>query len=205
MGKQVWKPGNMVYPLPVVMISCKEEGKAPNIITVAWTGTICTNPAMVYISVRPERYSYDIIKNSGEYVINLTTESLAYATDYCGVKSGRDIDKFKEMKLTPVMGSLKQAPMIKECPVSIECVVEQIIPLGSHDMFVAKVIAVHVDDQYIDEFGKFHLSQTKPIAYSHGEYYNLGNRLGTFGYSVKKPEKKGKKAIKRNSKNRQKR
>ena len=205
MGKQVWKPGNMVYPLPVVMISCKEEGKVPNIITVAWTGTICTNPAMVYISVRPERYSYDIIKNSGEYVINLTTESLAYATDYCGVKSGRDIDKFKEMKLTPVMGSLKQAPMIKECPVSIECAVEQIIPLGSHDMFVAKVIAVHVDDQYIDELGKFHLSKTNPIAYSHGEYYNLGNRLGTFGYSVKKTEKKGKKAIKRNSKNRQKR
>ena len=208
MGKQIWKPGNMVYPLPVVMVSCKEEGKAANIITVAWTGTVCTNPAMVYISVRPERHSYDIIKNSKEFVINLTTEELAYATDYCGVKSGRDLDKFKETGLTPVMGSLKHAPMIKESPVNVECVVEQIIPLGSHDMFVAKVVAVHVDDKYMDEKGKFHLSKSDPIVYSHGEYYNLGKQLGTFGYSVKKPEKKTKGHV-RNSrktlKNRQKR
>ena len=200
MGKQIWKPGNMVYPLPVVMVSCKEEGKVPNIITVAWTGTTCTNPAMVYISVRPERYSYHIIKKSKEFVINLTTEKLAYTTDFCGVKSGRDIDKFKETGLTAVMGSLKQAPMIKESPVIIECVVVDVIPLGSHHMFVAKVVAVHVDEEYMDELGKFHLSQANPIVYSHGEYYNLGNKLGTFGYSVKKTQKKARKNFK-NSKN----
>ena len=205
MGKQIWKPGNMVYPLPVVMVSCGQEGKSPNIITVAWTGTICTNPTMVYISVRPERYSYDMIKNSGEFVINLTTEKLAYATDYCGVKSGRDIDKFKEVELTAVMGSLKQAPMIKESPVNIECVVENIVPLGSHHMFVAKVVQVHVDEEYMDEKGKFHLSQADPIVYSHGEYYNLGKQLGTFGYSVKKPEKKSKGHIRASQKNKNKR
>ncbi len=190
MGKQVWKAGNMVYPLPVVMVSCKEEGKEPNIVTVAWTGTICTNPAMVYISVRPERYSYDMIKNSGEFVINLTTESLAYATDLCGVKSGRNMNKFKETGLTPVQGSLTWAPLIKESPVNIECKVEQILPLGSHHMFVAKVVAVHVDETYMDEKGKFHLSNANPIVYSHGEYYNLGKMIGTFGYSVKKQSKK---------------
>ena len=204
MGKQIWKPGNMVYPLPVVMVSCKEEGKAPNIITVAWTGTICTNPAMVYISVRPERYSYDIIKNSGEFVINLTTEKLAYATDYCGVKSGRDIDKFKETGLTAIMGSLTQAPMIKESPVNIECVVEQVLSLGSHDMFVAKVVSVQVEEDYMDEKGKFHLSAANPIVYSHGEYYNLGKQIGTFGYSVKKTDKKSKehsRSLRKNYKN----
>ncbi len=208
MGKHVWKPGNMVYPLPVVMVSCKEEGKVPNIITVAWTGTICTNPAMVYISVRPERYSYNIIKKSEEFVINLTTEKLAYSTDFCGVKSGRDIDKFKETGLTAVMGSLKHAPMINESPVNIECAVVDIIPLGSHHMFIAKVVAVHVDEEYMDELGKFHLSQANPIVYSHGEYYNLGKKLGTFGYSVKKTQKKARQHFsnsKNNNKNRQKR
>lgn len=216
MGKQEWKPGNMVYPLPAVMVSCNEEGKAANIITVAWTGTVCTNPAMVYISVRPERYSYDIIKNSKEFVINLTTEALVYATDFCGVKSGRDMDKFKETGLTPMMGTLKQAPMITESPVNIECVVEQVLPLGSHHMFLAKVVAVHVDESYMDEKGKFHLSQASPIVYSHGEYYNLGKLLGTFGYSVKKPQKKTKESgyhtknrimnkNNKNNKNRQKR
>ncbi len=205
MGKQIWKPGNMVYPLPVVMVSCGEEGKAPNIITVAWTGTICTNPAMVYISVRPERHSYDMIKNSGEFVINLTTEQLAYATDYCGVKSGRDMDKFKESRLTAVMGSLKQAPMIKESPVNIECVVESILPLGSHHMFIAKVVQVHVEEEYMDEKGKFHLSQSDPIVYSHGEYYNLGKQLGTFGYSVKKSEKKPKGRVRTSPKRKNKR
>lgn len=192
MEKQQWKPGNMLYPLPAVMVSCKKEDKAANIITVAWTGTICTNPAMVYISVRPERYSYDIIKNSKEFVINLTTEELVYATDFCGVRSGRDMDKFKETGLTPVMGTLKQAPMIAESPVNIECVVEQVLPLGSHHMFLARVVAVHVDPSYMDEKGKFHLSKASPIVYSHGEYYNLGKLLGTFGYSVKKPQKKSK-------------
>lgn len=194
MKKQTWKAGNMVYPLPVVMVSCKEEGKPANIVTVAWTGTVCTNPAMVYISVRPERHSYDMIKNSGEFVINLTTKNLAFATDYCGVRSGRDVDKFKEMKLTPLPASQVGAPLIGESPVNIECKVEQILPLGSHHMFLAKVVAVNIDEQYLDEKGKFHLEKANPVVYSHGEYYDLGELVGTFGYSVRKtkPNKKKK-------------
>lgn len=189
MEKQTWKPGNMVYPLPVVMVSCAEEGKNPNIITVAWTGTVCTNPAMVYISVRKERHSYDMIKNSKEFVINLTTKDLAHATDFCGVRSGRDMNKFEVMNLTPMKGQVVNAPLIKESPVNIECVVEQVIPLGSHDMFLAKVVAVNVDEQYMDEKGKFQLAKANPIVYSHGEYYDLGDFIGTFGYSVRKPKK----------------
>lgn len=194
MKKQTWKAGNMVYPLPVVMVSCKEEGKPANIVTVAWTGTVCTNPAMVYISVRPERHSYDMIKNSGEFVINLTTKDLTFATDYCGVRSGRDVDKFKEMKLTPLSASQVGAPLIGESPVNIECKVEQILPLGSHHMFLAKVVAVNIDEQYLDEKGKFHLEKANPVVYSHGEYYDLGELVGTFGYSVRKtkPNKKKK-------------
>ncbi len=194
MKKQTWKAGNMVYPLPVVMVSCKEEGKPANIVTVAWTGTVCTNPAMVYISVRPERHSYDMIKNSGEFVINLTTKDLTFATDYCGVRSGRDVDKFKEMKLTPLPASQVGAPLIGESPVNIECKVEQILPLGSHHMFLAKVVAVNIDEQYLDEKGKFHLEKANPVVYSHGEYYDLGELVGTFGYSVRKtkPNKKKK-------------
>lgn len=189
MSKEFWKAGNMLYPLPVVMISCKRENEKPNIITVAWTGTVCTNPAMVYISVRKERYSYDIIKESEEFVINLGTEELAHATDYCGVKSGRSVDKFEEMKLTPIQGNYVSAPLIKESPVNIECKLKQIIPLGSHDMFLAEVLGVHVDTKYLNEKGKFELSKANPIVYSHGEYYGLGDLLGTFGYSVRKNKK----------------
>lgn len=186
MGKIEWKPGNMLYPLPVVMVSTADENGRNNILTIAWTGTIGTNPAMVYISVRPERYSYDIIQKTGEFVINLTTEELAYATDYCGVKSGRDIDKFNEMKLTPVSGTHVKAPLIKESPVNIECRVTELKKLGSHDMFLAEVVAIHVDEQYMDETEKFHLSKAAPIVYSHGDYYGLHDLIGTFGYSVKK-------------------
>lgn len=193
MEKELWKPGNMLYPLPAVMVSCMEEGKKPNIITVAWTGTVCTNPPMVYISVRPERYSYEIIKNSGEFVINLTTEQLCRAVDYCGVRSGRDVDKFKEMQLTPSVSETVQAPGILESPVNIECRVEEIKELGSHHMFLAQVTAVRVDKKYMDERGRFDLSQSYPLIYSHGEYYKTGARIGKFGYSVQKPKKGRKK------------
>lgn len=189
MGKELWKPGNMLYPLPAVMVSCQDNESKPNIITVAWTGTICTNPAMVYISVRPERYSYSLIKNSGEFVINLTTKKLVKAVDFCGVRSGKEIDKFKEMHLTPVAGDVVKAPLIKECPVNIECRVESIQELGSHHMFIAKVEGVHVDADYLDKNGRFDLNQSDLIIYSHGEYFNLGEKLGTFGYSIKKRRK----------------
>lgn len=176
----------MLYPLPVVMVSVADKEGKPNIITIAWTGTVCSNPPMVSISVRPERYSYDVIKETGEFVINLTTKDLTYATDYCGVKSGCDVDKFKEMGLTALPGKEVKAPLIAESPVNIECKVTQVIPLGSHDMFLAEVVAVHVDEKYIDEKGKFHLEKAEPIAYSHGDYLATGELLGTFGYSVKK-------------------
>ncbi len=190
MAKQMWKPGNMIYPVPVVMVSVADKEKRPNIITVAWTGTTCTNPAMAYISVRKERYSHGILMETGEFVINLTTEKLAYATDYCGVRSGRDVDKFKEMKLTSIEAQTISAPMIAESPVNIECKVKQILNLGSHDMFLAEVTAVHADEQYMDERGRFDLQKANPIVYSHGEYYGLGKPIGTFGYSVKKKSKK---------------
>lgn len=186
MSKEYWKAGNMVYPLPAVMVSVGGNECKPNIITIGWTGTICTNPAMVYISVRPERYSYDIIKNTSEFVINLTTENLVKEVDYCGVKSGRNVDKFKEMNLTPVTGNQVQAPYIKECPVNIECRVEQILKLGSHDMFIAKVLGVHIDKKYLNEKGKFELNKANPIVYSHGEYYGIGKLLGSFGYSIRR-------------------
>lgn len=186
MGKEVWKPGNMLYPLPVVMVSVADKAGNYNIITIAWAGTICSNPPMVSISVRPERYSYDIIKETGEFVINLTTKDLTYATDYCGVKSGRDVDKFKEMNLTALPGDKVKAPLIAQSPVNLECKVTEVIPLGSHDMFLAEVVAVHVDDKYMDEKGKFHLEQAEPIVYSHGAYLETGKQMGTFGYSVKK-------------------
>ena len=186
MGKIQWKPGNMVYPLPAVMVSCADEEGNSNIITVAWTGTICTNPPMAYISVRPERHSYEMIRKTGEFVINLTTKDLVYATDYCGVRSGKDVDKFAEMKLTKEQGSVVAAPMIGESPVNIECKVREIKELGSHHMFLADVVAVHVDDSYMNEKQKFELGKAEPICYSHGEYYGMGELLGTFGYSVKK-------------------
>jgi len=190
MSKQVWKPGNMVYPLPVVMVSLADRAGKSNIITVAWTGTVCTNPAMVYISVKPERYSYDILKETKEFVINLTTEATAYATDYCGVKSGRQVDKFKELKLTKEKAEHVASPMIGECPVNIECKVVEIKKLGSHHMFLAKVLAVHVDEEYLNNKGKFQLEDAKPIVYSHGDYFSLGRKVGEFGYSVKKRKSK---------------
>ena len=186
MAKQLWKPGNMLYPLPAVMVSVADAQGRPNIITLAWVGTVCTNPPMVSISVRPERYSYPILRETGEFVINLTTKELTYATDYCGVKSGRDGDKFKEMKLTPIPGQHVKAPLIEESPVNIECRVRQVLELGSHDMFLADVLAVHVDEKYMDEKGKFHLEKSEPIVYSHGDYLATGELLGTFGYSVRK-------------------
>ena len=195
MGKQIWKPGNMVYPLPAVMVSTADKKGNTNILTIAWTGTVCTNPAMVYISVRPERYSYHMIKESGEFVINLTTEELIRATDFCGVRSGKDMDKWKECRLTEGKAvSLEYAPVIEQSPVNIECKVKSIQELGSHHMFLAEVTAVQADEKYMDENGKFELNKTGLVAYSHGEYLGLGKRLGTFGYSVrKKPAGKKKK------------
>lgn len=194
MGKQVWKAGNMVYPLPAVMVSTADKSGKSNILTIAWTGTICTNPAMVYISVRPERYSYHMLKESGEFVINLTTEQLAKATDYCGVRSGKNVDKWKEANLTPAKAEkLQYAPVIEECPVNIECKVTEVKELGSHHMFLAEVLAVQIDEQYLNEKNKFELNKTGLMAYSHGEYLSLGKKIGTFGYSVKKKKKKHKK------------
>ena len=186
MSKQSWKPGNMLYPLPVVMVSCNRKGEKPNIVTVAWTGTICSDPAMVSISVRPERYSHDIIEETGEFVINLVTKDLTYATDYCGVRSGRDVDKFKEMNLTPLPSKMIDAVGIEESPVNIECKVVEVKKLGSHDMFIAEVVNVTVDDRYMDENNKFNLNDSDLVAYSHGECFTLGEKIGTFGYSVRK-------------------
>lgn len=186
MGKQSWKPGNMLYPLPVVLVSAADEEGNTNVLTVAWAGTVCSDPPMVSVSIRPERYSYRMIKETGEFVINLTTEELAYAADYCGVVSGRDADKFKNMHLTPVKGDVVKAPLIKESPVNIECIVKDIKSLGSHDMFIAQVAAVHVDEKYMDTKNKFHLEDAHPIVYSHGIYMSLGKKIGTFGYSVRK-------------------
>lgn len=186
MAKEIWRPGNMLYPLPVVMVTVADKEGKPNIITLAWVGTICSDPPMVSISVRPERYSYQILKDTGEFVINLTTKDLVYATDYCGVKSGRDVDKFKEMGLTAVPASKVKAPMIEESPVNLECRVTEVKALGSHDMFMAEVVAVHADEKYMDEKHRFHLEKAEPIVYSHGTYFTCGQELGTFGYSVRK-------------------
>ncbi len=190
MAKISFKPGNMLYPLPVVMVSVADREGNSDIVTVAWAGTICTNPPMVSISVRPERFSHHMLMETGEFVINLTTKELVFATDYCGVKSGRDVDKWKEMNLTPVMGNVVKVPCIAESPVNIECKVVKVEHLGSHDMFTAEVVAVSVDDAYMDEKNSFHLSQANPIVYSHGEYYLLGEKLGRFGYSIQKPKTK---------------
>ncbi|MDD4843430.1 MAG: flavin reductase family protein [Anaerotignum sp.] len=191
MGKAIWKPGTVLYPVPVVMVSCGTEENA-NIITVAWTGTINSDPAMTYVSIRPSRHSFELIKNSKEFVINLVTKDLTYACDFCGVKSGRDMDKFKEMKLTAKKGEKVDAPIIYESPVNIECKVKEIIPLGTHHMFLAEVVSVSVSDEYLDETGKFHFNDAEPVCYSHGAYFTLGEQLGTFGYSVKKPKKTSK-------------
>lgn len=184
--KEVWKPGNMLYPVPAVMVSCGRPGGTPNIITVAWAGTACSDPVMVSVSVRKERYSYDILKETGEFVVNLVTKDLAYSADYCGVKSGRDVDKYKDMKLTPLESTYIQTPGIEESPVNLECRVCRVLELGSHDMFLARVAGVTVDKDYMDEKGKFHLNDAGLVAYSHGEYFLLGEKLGKFGYSVQK-------------------
>lgn len=189
MAKQEWKPGNMIYPLPAVLVSATDGEGHDNLLTVAWVGTVCTNPPMVSISVRPERYSYGLIRRTGEFVINLTTAELSYAVDFCGVRSGRDVDKFAELNLTKVPASHVQAPMLEQSPVSIECRVEEVKELGSHHMFLAKVLAVHADEKYMDETGKFCLNDADLLVYSHGEYHRSGERLGTFGYSVKKEKK----------------
>jgi Conserved protein/domain typically associated with flavoprotein oxygenases, DIM6/NTAB family len=191
MTKILWKPGTMIYPVPAVMVTCGSEPSEYNIITIAWTGTICTDPAMCYISVRPMRHSYDIIKRNGEFVINLATRELAYATDWCGVKSGRDHDKFKEMGLTPIPASKVKAPLIKESPVNIECVVKEIKELGSHHMFISEVVAINADMKYIDEkSGRFNLADANPMGYLHGKYYETGRLIGKFGFSVEKKKKR---------------
>lgn len=188
MSKVTWKPGTFLYPLPVVMVSCGTMQK-PNIITVAWTGIINTNPAMVYISVRPSRYSYKLIKKQGEFIINLTTENLVRATDWCGVKSGVKIDKFKEMKLHKEKAKFVKCPMIKESPVSVECKVKEIKEMDSHHMFIAEVLAINSDKKYIDDKGAFDISRCNLIAYSNGHYYQMGKKIGKFGFSVEKKKK----------------
>ena len=181
----------MIYPLPAVLVSCGCEPSEYNVLTVAWVGTLCTNPPMCYISVRPERYSYPIIQKNGEFVINLTTKDMAYATDWCGVRSGKDYNKFEEMKLTPGKAEVVKAPIIEESPVSIECRVKEIIPLGSHHVFIADVVNVQADEAYIDPAtGRFCLERAEPIVYSHGEYFALGDALGRFGWSVRRKRRK---------------
>ena len=192
MGRISFKPGNMLYPLPAVMVTCQKENEKPNIITVAWAGTVCSDPAMVSISVRKERFSHHLIRESGEFVINLTTEKLARATDYCGVRSGLEVDKFKETGLTPIPSTVVKAPSILESPVNIECRVVDVKELGSHDMFLAEVVHVSVEDALLDENGTFHLNRANLLAYSHGRYFGLGKEIGTFGFSVKKKNKKRK-------------
>lgn len=186
MAKQSWRGGNMLYPVPAVMVSCARPDEKPNIITVAWAGTVCSSPAMLSISVRPERYSYDIIRETGNFVVNLVNRDLVYAADYCGVRSGRDTDKFRQMGLTPLPSQHVDAPGIAESPVNLECSVKQVIPLGTHDLFLAEIVGVTVDERYMDEKGTFHLNDAGLVTYSHGAYFELGEKLGTFGYSVKK-------------------
>jgi len=191
MEKRIWKPGTLIYPLPAIMVSCGDINGEKNIITIAWTGTICSNPPMCYISVRPERHSYKIIKESGEFVINLTTKDLAFATDFCGVKSGRDLDKFKEMKLTPIAASIVKCPMIAESPLNIECKVLEIKQIGSHDMFIAEVIAVHASEELFNPItDAFDLNASQLLVYSHGQYMFATKKIGKFGYSVMKEKTK---------------
>ena len=192
--KQNWRPGTMIYPLPAVLVSCGSSEEEYNVFTASWTGTICSDPAMCYVSIRPERHSYGLIKKHMEFVLNLTTEQLAYATDWCGVRSGRDYNKFQEMHLTPVKGVMVEAPYILEAPMSIECRVKEVVKLGTHDMFIAEAVNVIADDRYIDpESGAFSLEKAGIIAYCHGQYYRLGERLGKFGWSVEKKKKSSKK------------
>lgn len=193
MRKLIWKPGTMIYPVPAVMVSCGSTPVEYNIITVSWTGTICTDPAMCYISVRPSRHSYDIIRRNGEFVINLTTSGLAFATDWCGVRSGSEYDKFREMKLTPAAATKVRAPLIRESPVNIECVIKEIKELGTHHMFISEVVAVNADNELYDEkTGLFRLNDAGPLCYLHGSYYETGKFIGKFGFSVQKKKRKKK-------------
>ena len=189
MSKTTWKPGTFIYPLPAVMVSCGTMKKS-NIITVAWTGIINTEPAKVYISIKPSRYSYEIIKKQREFVINLTTQNLAKATDWCGVKTGAKVDKFKEMNLHKEKAKFVKCPMIKESPVSVECKVKEIKNLGSHHMFIAEVLAINADEKYINKKGAFDIAKCNLIAYSNGHYYTLGRKIGRFGFSVQKKKKR---------------
>lgn len=185
-SKEIWKPGNMLYPLPAVLVSVGTKSGRDNLVTVAWTGTICTNPPMVYISLRPERYSHGLIRETGEFAINLTNKDLEYATDWCGVKSGKDVDKWKACGLTKGKANqLEYTPILMESPVNIECKVTKIEELGSHDMFLAEVVGVQVSQELLDEKGRFHLNQAGLLAYSHGQYRELGAEIGRFGWSVK--------------------
>lgn len=193
MSKIIWKPGTFIYPLPVVMVSCGDMDKS-NIITVAWTGIINTDKPMCYISIRKERYSHDIIKKTKEFVINLTNKNLAYATDWCGVKTGAKVDKFKEMKLTKERAKFVKCPLIKESPVSIECRVKEIKELGSHDMFMAEILSIDADESYIDEKGAFDITKCNLITYANGKYFTLGKQVGTFGYSVAKKKNRKRKS-----------
>ena len=182
-----WKPGTMIYPLPALLISCGSTPEEYNLFTASWAGTICSDPAMCYVSIRPERHSYEIIRRNMEFVINLTTEELARATDWCGVRSGRDYNKFEEMQLTPGPSEKVSAPIVMEAPLSIECRVKEIVPLGTHDMFIAEVLNVQADSRYLnEETGKWNLDESLPLVYVHGGYYKLGEKLGHFGWSVKK-------------------
>lgn len=196
MTRQYWRASNLLNPVPAVLISCADENGKPNVMTAAWAGTICSDPVMVSVSIRKQRYSHDIIARTGEFVMNLSTKKLAKVTDFVGVRSGRDIDKFAlegEMKLTPYPSRFVKAPGIEESPVSLECKVVQVLELGTHDMFIAKVLSTNIDDTYLDENGKLDLKKAELIAYNHGEYYELGKLLGTFGYSVRKKKKKKRK------------
>ena len=193
MSKQIWKPGNMLYPVPAVLVSVADSAGNDNLITIAWTGTVCSDPAMTYISVRKERYSHHMLKENKEFVINLVSKEICRAADFCGVRSGRDLDKFEAAGLTREKASTVKVPLVKESPVNIECKVTQVLELGSHDMFLAKVTAVQVDESLLDEKGKLDLNKAHLVAYSHGEYQTFDNILGTFGYSVKKDKKEKKK------------
>lgn len=190
MARQNWRASNMLYPVPAVLVGCRDEEGRDNLMTAAWAGTVCSDPVMVSVSIRKERFSHDIIENTGEFTISLTTTGLARATDYCGVRSGRDVDKFKEMKLTKLESAKIRAPGVAESPVVLECRVKQIARLGSHDMFVAEVVNVSVDERFLDGKGRLELEKADLIAYSHGEYFALGKKIGRFGYSVRKRPKK---------------
>ncbi len=189
--KQNWRPGTMIYPLPAVLVTCGATPDEWNVLTAAWTGTICSDPAMCYVSLRPERHSHAIVARNMAFTINLTTRALARATDWCGVRSGRDCNKFEQMGLHPRPGVTVAAPYLDESPMSIECQVRDIVHLGTHDMFVAQVMNVLADDRYLDPAtGRFDLAKAEPIAYSHGQYYALGEPLGHFGWTVRKKPKK---------------